>query len=261
MKLVALHDRAAIETVLRRNTHMHLYELGDLDPFFWPYTVWYGLEDGGELRSTVLLYVATATPILLAIPAAGGDGTDDLLRLVLPLLPPSLYAHVDPSFVELLAVSYRPASFGRHFKMALRDRRRLERTDSSATLALGPADLAELNELYHASYPGNSFDPRMLETGHFYGVRRDGKLAGAAGIHVYSPSYRVAAIGNVATLPEYRGRGIARMVTARLCRELLASVDNIGLNVKADNHAAIASYRALGFETVGEYEECALEIR
>lgn len=260
MRLVSLHDRDAIETVLRRNTELQLYTLGDLDTFFWPSTVWYGLEDRGELRSVVLLYVATATPTLLALPSAAGDGTAELLRLALPLLPARLYAHIDPSFVELLAPLYCTASYGLHLKLALRDTRRVDSVATAAVFALRPADRTEIEALYEAAYPGNWFDPRMLETGQYYGVRRDGKLVGIAGIHVYSPTYRVAVIGNVVTHPDHRGQGIARAVTARLCRELRAKVDHIGLNVKADNAAALACYRSLGFETVAQYEECALEL-
>jgi len=43
MKAVCLHDKSAIEQFLRRNTWLHLYELGDLDEFFWQYTTWYAL--------------------------------------------------------------------------------------------------------------------------------------------------------------------------------------------------------------------------
>ena len=37
--------------------------------------------------------------------------------------------------------------------------------------------------------------------------------------------------------------------------ELQRTVDHIGLNVKADNAAAVACYRRLGFRPVAEYEE------
>src|SRR5438093_529591 len=81
----------------------------------------------------------------------------------------------------------------------------------------------------------NWFDPRMLETGHYYGIRQDGTLLSIAGVHVYSPRYRVAALGNITTRPAARGHGLATLVTAKLCQELLRSVDEIGLNVRADN--------------------------
>jgi len=83
-------------------------------------------------------------------------------------------------------------------------------------------------------------------------------LVSVAGVHVYSPRYRVGVVGNVTTHPAYRGKGLGTAVCARLCKELLQTVDHIGLNVKADNIPAIASYKRLGFEVVGEYEEALL---
>jgi GNAT superfamily N-acetyltransferase len=96
-RLVSLHDRETIGAFLRRNAPLHLYALGDLDDFFWPSTLWYGLERDGELRQLI--------------------------------------------------------------------------------------------------------------------------LGSVAGIHVYSPRQRMAALGNIVTHPAARGKGYASRVTARLCRE------------------------------------------
>jgi predicted GNAT family acetyltransferase len=95
----------------------------------------------------------------------------------------------------------------------------------------------------------------MVATGRYFGVREDGQLICIAGVHVYSPRYRVAALGNIVTHPAHRNRGHATRATARLCQALLDEVDHIGLNVKADNEAAIACYRKLGFEVVAPYGE------
>jgi predicted GNAT family acetyltransferase len=88
-----------------------------------------------------------------------------------------------------------------------------------------------------------------------------GRLVSAAGVHVYSEHYRVAAIGNVVTHPAHRNRGYAGLVTARLCRSLLEKVEHVGLHVKADNAAALACYRKLGFEIIASYREFMVENR
>jgi predicted GNAT family acetyltransferase len=116
-------------------------------------------------------------------------------------------------------------------------------------------DIDHLRALYEASYPGNWFEPRMLETGFYYGVRHDGALVSVAGIHVYSPRYKIGVLGNVTTHPAFRGQRLATSTCAKLCRELLKTVEHIGLNVKADNVSAIRTYERLGFEVVGEYGE------
>jgi ribosomal protein S18 acetylase RimI-like enzyme len=50
-------------------------------------------------------------------------------------------------------------------------------------------------------------------------------------------------------------------VCAKLCEELLRTVEHIGLNVKADNISAISCYKGLGFERVATYEEHTFELR
>jgi predicted GNAT family acetyltransferase len=99
----------------------------------------------------------------------------------------------------------------------------------------------------------------MLLTGKFYGYRKNGHLLSIGGIHVFSPVYRVAALGNITTHPEYRNQGMGRAVTAKLCLSLLENVDIIGLNVKQDNLPAINLYKSLGFKISSEYGEFSLK--
>jgi predicted GNAT family acetyltransferase len=130
--------------------------------------------------------------------------------------------------------------------------------DFSQVIQLTNDDLNQMLQLYEEAYPGNWFDPRMLQTRQYFGIKIANRLISVAGIHVHSETYRVAALGNIVTHPDYRGRGFAQSVTARLCRSLLENVDHIGLNVKANNTVAIGLYEKLGFEILAPYYECAV---
>lgn len=259
-RTVSVHDRARLAAFLRRDAPLHLYALGDLDDFFWPHTLWYGLEADGKLRQVILGYMA---PEVLVLHALTGDPIAEmgaLLAGVRHLLPAHVYAHITPGLQEVLADWYLIEHHGAYDKMVLAEPGRLAGVDTTATERLGSDDLAEIQALYAASYPGNWFDPRMLATGHYYGLREGGALVSVAGVHVYSPAQRVAALGNIVTHPSARGRGYATIVTARLCRELLVTVERVGLNVRADNPAAIACYRRLGFVRNAGYEELDLRL-
>ncbi len=259
---ICLHSRDEIAAFLQRDPALHLYELGDLDDFFWPYTTWYAFQEGGSIVALALLYAGSDPPVLLALGAPEErEVLAGLLRGLQGVLPRRFYAHLSPGLAEDLAADYRVEPHGRHLKMVLADRTRLDQVDTAAVVQLAPDDLPELEALYEAAYPGNWFDPRMLETGHYYGLRQGAGLVCAAGVHVYSPTYGVAALGNITTHPASRGQGLATRVTARLCRALLETVAVVGLNVKEDNGAAIACYRRLGFTEVGGYEELTLEVR
>ncbi len=291
--ITELHDTGTLADFFRRDPFLHLYALGDLDDFFRPHARWWGLfadqcagagGASGVLREVVLLYDAGNLPVVLAF-TRDPDGMSELLIAIQNLLPARFYAHLSPGLEPTLASGFRLEPHGRHLRMGLIDDTRasrrggatgelpddtaapdpgmtsttgpflLPRSDPAEFCVLSQSDLDDLLAFYATSYPGNWFDPRMLDTGQYVGLRLDGGLCAVAGVHVYSPAHRVAALGNIATRPEHRGRGLARAVTGALCRRLRERVDWIGLNVHAENGAAIACYRGLGFARITDYGE------
>ena len=259
--VIEVDDPALIERFARRDAALHLYELGDLDPFFWPRTQWYGLAGAdGELSAVVLLYRGASEPTFLALGRQGDEPLATLVTAVVPRLPERVYAHLGPGLLPRMGDRWRPTHHGRHLKLEHRDRAAPSHPLAAEAVHLGPGDRDEILALYERAYPGNWFDARMLESGQYFGLRRAGALVCVAGIHVYSPRYRVAALGNITTDPRHRGQGLAAGVTARLCQSLRdAGIETIGLNVKADNAAAIACYQGLGFVEIGEYDEYMLD--
>ncbi|MFF0718152.1 GNAT family N-acetyltransferase [Micromonospora sp. NPDC003816] len=250
MSVRAEHDRAVLAGLLGRDPRLHAYELGDLDDFFWPYTSWFRRGD-----AVVLLYHGAVSPTVVALTRPGGvAAVSALLGEVVPVLPARLEAHLSPGVEVALAGAFEVTSSGTHLKMAWTDPSRAVGV-SPAGVVLGRADLPRLRELYAVAYPGNWFDARMVDTGRYVGVSDGELLVAVAGVHVFSPTYRVAAIGNVTTRPGWRGRGLAAAVVTRLCEVLRADVDHVTLNVKADNGAAVRLYGRLGFTRVAEYGE------
>ncbi|MBD3334179.1 MAG: GNAT family N-acetyltransferase [Candidatus Eisenbacteria bacterium] len=258
--MIMLHDKDRLEAFLRRDTYLHIYSLGDLDDFFWRHTTWFGLEKAGELLAVALLYSGLELPCLLAL-SRPVQPMVELIRACRKLLPLRFYTHLSPGVEEVLRPEYRLDSHGKHIKMGLRDRAPLDAADVSAVERLDREDLKRLLTLYEAAYPGHWFEGHMLETGQYFGIREGGRLAAVSGVHVYSPGQRVAALGNIATHPDRRRRGMGRAVTARLCRSLLETADHIGLNVHEANGAARSLYRSLGFVDVAEYVEYMVEKR
>jgi GNAT superfamily N-acetyltransferase len=255
VKPVCLHSKAEIAVVLQRNALHHLYALGDLDDFFWPYTTWYALKQDDQIQQIAFVYTGLALPVLHGISEEPLDALRTLLQGLVPILPRRVYAHLSGNAVEMLAPAYQIEPHGTYYKMVLADPKRLAIVNTADVVALSGADLGDLVVLYQASYPENWFDPRMLETGHYYGIRRAGQLVSVAGVHVYSSQYRVAALGNITTHPAWRGQGLAAATTARLCQALLTQVEHIGLNVRIDNGSALACYTGLGFRPLAVYGE------
>ncbi|MCP4442075.1 MAG: GNAT family N-acetyltransferase [Aureispira sp.] len=254
-----LHDRKLIEQFCRQNIYTHIYSIGDLDNFFWKHTIWYGYWQEGKLASVFLLYVETDLPVLLGL----GEDVELLQRhlsAIKYLLPKRFYAHLTPNSYDILTQNYKTTFEGTHLKMGLV--KGLPSQSTIATDKVKPIDfqhLAQINELFKESYPDSWFNDRMLETQQYYGIFDGKKLVSIGGIHSYSAQYKVAALGNFTTHPDYRRKGYGRSVLFKLCQNLLKTVDHIGLNVKAGNFAAIDLYQQLGFEIICPYDELLFE--
>jgi GNAT superfamily N-acetyltransferase len=255
MKCACLHDKREIERFLRNDVYLNIYSIGDLDEFFWPYTTWYGYKSNNKITAITLIYTGNLIPTLVAFAGEGDADMAILLDSMRPILPQRFYTHLSPGLASILEVTHNLDAKGVHYKMALIDKALTTAVNVSDVECLSSKDITSIQALYKESYPGNWFDPRILETNKFFGIKENGWLISIAGVHVYSQEYKVAALGNITTLPEYRGRGYATRVTARLCQSLLDEGIDIGLNVKADNTAAISCYRQIGFKTIASYEE------
>jgi GNAT superfamily N-acetyltransferase len=260
LQSICLHNKDEIEHTLRRDTYLHLYEIGDLDDYFWPHTTWYSLKQIDH-RPVILLYTGLALPVLLGLTHESPKAMKELILSTLPLLPKRLYAHLSEGLSGLFQKDYQVQSHGIFHKMGLTEPSKLNAVGTSEVIHLSEADLPDMERLYKDSYPEHWFEPHMLQSGYYFGVRRNSKLVCVAGVHVHSQTYNVATLGNVATHPDFREQGLAKAACARLCQSLLQTVEHIGLNVKTDNTSAIVCYEKLGFERLALYEECMLEMK
>jgi predicted GNAT family acetyltransferase len=91
------------------------------------------------------------------------------------------------------------------------------------------------------------FQEYQLAQGFFYGMREMGRLVAVAGTHLVSFNEGIAAVGNVFTHPDCRGRGYASACTTRVTEALLNHNLMIVLNVSQGNPAAERVYRRLGY--------------
>jgi ribosomal protein S18 acetylase RimI-like enzyme len=252
-EVVTLHNQNEIGFFLRKNPYLYLYPLGDLDDFFFPYTIWYALLEGDSIQAIAMVYSGESPPVLIAL-TDQVDPMNRLLRSIENLLPNQFYSHLTTGLEDIFS-KYDIQYHGLHYRMVLEDHSIILNFKCSGVMRLSELDLDSIQWLYAVSYPDNWFNPRMLQTNQYFGIMKNGELVSIAGVHVFSPKYQVAALGNITTHPSWRNQGLGRLVTARLCQSLFDSVVLIGLNVKAENHAAISCYKQLGFKIVARYTE------
>jgi len=258
MTIVQITNRDLLAEYFRQEIYLHLYSLGDLDDFYWPDTQYYGARTRSGLDKVVLIYQGEGLPIFLALAAAGKFDLNFIQQLQ-DRLPDQFYAHLSPGIENHFRGSHTIEDHGHHFKMGLSDYSIIPEIETNGTVLISDDDLEEVENLYQISYPDNSFDPRMLQTGQYIGFRKANRLLCIGGVHVYSPTYGVAALGNITTHPDFRNQGLARAVTARICSQLMEKTKTIGLNVKSDNEAAVHLYQSLGFKISAKYGEFSLK--
>ena len=83
------------------------------------------------------------------------------------------------------------------------------------------------------------------ENTHLYIALADGTVAGYMGVQIFSGE---GSVTNVATLPEYRRKGVAKALIERVLQN---EMDFLTLEVRESNAPAIALYESIGFERVG----------
>ncbi len=254
MKMFLIQNREKIARFLQLNPALYLYALGDLDDFFWPNTQWFGLEVKEKLTALTFLYTGGKSVTLLGF-CEDREPMRVLLSSLLPLLPPNFHAQLSPGLEDLFESRYLREEYGEYSRMILQNPEKVLSYDCREVCSLSESDLEDIETLYKESYPENWFDPSMLKTGKYFGVRKNDKLVSIAGIHVFSERYQVAALGNITTHPEWRGEGLGMQATAKVCQSLNGLVKTTGLNVKTNNFSAIRCYQKLGFEKSFDFKE------
>jgi ribosomal protein S18 acetylase RimI-like enzyme len=241
--LYRLTDKLEIRRHLNFDREWSLYALADLDDGMFEHCDWWGLPGG-----LALVFRAIAIRPIFVM----GDAVST--RKLLAALPETTgYLNLNAHQLEAAEGIYR-----------YRDRHEMRRMfldtfqpRSGITEPLGEEDRSDVEHLYASGDGGGiAFAPFQLCTGFFRGIRRDGELVAVAGVHVASRNEGVAAVGNIFTLPDYRGQGLAQIVTSAVVMAIReVGIRTIGLNVENTNTAAIRAYERVGFRTHLSYSE------
>jgi predicted GNAT family acetyltransferase len=123
-------------------------------------------------------------------------------------------------------------------------------------LELGDEDAPEMLALAKLTEPG-PFLPRTHTMGNFLGIRIGGRLAAMAGERFRFPGH--TEVSGVCTHPDFRGRGLARRLSAAVAARIEARGDRPFLHAWKTNRPAISLYETLGFEIRSEVEVKVLE--
>jgi GNAT superfamily N-acetyltransferase len=237
-----LEERSEIGAFLETDRLYTAYALGDLEPGLFEDCTWAGAWRAGVQEALILHYRGLRPAALFLA------GTSAGLRAILEreLRPGPVYLTCRPEQVALAQAFYRWPEPVPMWRMVLRQG--AFKPVASDCVRLRAADAQELEALYELG-GGLAFSPAQVEQGVFFGIYEQGELVSAGGTHLASPTYGVAAVGNVFTHPQHRGRGLGTATTSAVVEALQRmAIRDIVLNVGQANEGAARIYERLGFE-------------
>ena len=135
-----IKDKKQLEFHLRKNTPMNIYQIGDLDDFFFNYTKWYGLTEEGEIRQIAMVYTGTGLPVLLSFCDNNYGCFRELAVQIKDKLPREFYSHLSCGAETFFTDEYNYKSGGKHFKMSLTKKNFRDTAEDKNIRRIGPGD-------------------------------------------------------------------------------------------------------------------------
>jgi ribosomal protein S18 acetylase RimI-like enzyme len=248
----------AIRALLNQDPVWSAYALADMQPAYAPYCRWQLAENGdgpGKESGVVLLYAGLTPEVLFSSGAARGVQAG----LAQAELPEEVYITIPDAHLPVVERFY-------DFGASLSAMRRMVymggmpvQMDARPVVRLGAGDANRIRALYAHGGPftPDAFDPYQLPDGVFYAVEDcAGALLAVGGTHIVDWRTGIAAIGNMYTRPDARGRGLASTVLHAIVDELTGrGVATIVLNVAQTNTDAQRLYARHGFAVHCAYWE------
>jgi len=128
--------------------------------------------------------------------------------------------------------------------MIIKDKGRLLTSRAPLKKAINE-ELGRIDEFYHET-KANPWNPIQFESGFYHYIEIEGKIVACGGTHFENP--KLAQIGNIYVLKDYRRRGFGELLTSAIAREILDKKELATLFVNQENIPAKNLYEKLGFE-------------
>ncbi len=217
------------------------YALADLDEENISGARWWLARSGGApVAAALAMLDLSFRPLFL-----DGEAQGAALLLRQAVREPRVIVAAPPDHRPVIEEVYRLERVDRMLRLAV-DARSFRPSEPVRPVRLRASALDDVIDLYGPA-SRTYFTPRRLEREIYYGVFEGDVLVAAAGTHVRSTEFGIAAVGNVLTRPRYRNRGLATACSSAVTTACLDEQRDVVLNVREDNDPAIAVYRRLGY--------------
>ena len=243
-----IRDRAEIRSQLEPQRPHSAYALGQLQPHLFARSSWWLARGAGGQA--------------LVLHSGGGLGNALFAQGTVDAVDAALRLHPGPRYTFLTCELHHLETIRRHYELPdhqavlrmLVDRQTFSDFRGEVRRLSG-RDVREINRLYRADGTPAFYTAQNIDDAVYFGSFEGGRLVAVAGTHVISYADEIAVAGNVFVHPNYRGRGLSRLVTGAVTRELLRGCRDVVLSVDPRNTAAVRAYQRLGYREVGRLIE------
>lgn len=252
IEVAATRDRELVRSLISGDRWITAHALCDLDDGEFPRTRCYVARRSGEAIALGMEYSGWAPQPLHLY----GEPAGVAAILTHGIKPRAAWVPTPRGGDPVLDLQYETEKLHPMLRMGLDRAAFIPYAGEAASLVvpLVPADAPALNRLYQLGFAA-WLPPLAVAEGLYRGIHRNGRLVAAAGTHVIGRRERIAVVGNVLTASGFRGAGYARATTSAVTEALLAFCDEVVLNVRSDNPAAVKVYESLGYRVKAEFEE------
>jgi ribosomal protein S18 acetylase RimI-like enzyme len=228
--------------------------------------IWFLPDEAGNIASLLLHSGNAFIPVL-------GEHKDIPAPRFLNFVPLYFVQGLTPDvdiFEDFLAKTGRRSTYRIDYDLMY-----IDREPQTGVFPTGPAGLvlrtpnmADIEALFplQAAYEreevlplNKDFSPFVCRLALEHIVKKEHVLAACLGgrivgkVNTNAKSFTCCQIGGVYVHPDYRGQGIATLMTAALVQNLVAQGKGVSLFVKKLNTPARAVYRRIGFKSTGNY--------
>lgn len=188
--------------------------------------------------------------------ASACDDSEEALVALATLVAPGerIFVLQAPAIVVPTGFSVTKAAKG--VQMVASRGMHLEAASGEGLSTLTDSDAPEMLDLARLTDPG-PFLARTHAMGTFVGIRINGRLAAMAGERMRMPGY--TEVSGVCTHPEFRGRGLARRLSAAVAAAIESRGEQPFLHAWKTNLPAISLYEQLGFRKRTDVNVAVLE--
>jgi GNAT superfamily N-acetyltransferase len=242
-QICELQNRDQIRELLNKERDYSAYALGQLEPQFFNQTRWFQLLNKADGNSGMVMHskggLGDATIVL-------GDPT--AIAKILSSYPGAPITYISCQLKHLSAIEKTHHLSNKRPMLRLTvDRDGFKPDHGTKTKKLKGLNVHQINQLYGSEGRPTYYQSTHIDDGFYHGVITNGNLTAIAGTHITSKQEQIAVVGNVYTLPQYRGLGQATAATSATTKELLKFCTKVVLTVDPKNTPALAAYKHLGY--------------